>query len=336
MRRTDTGASPLISVIIPCHQAAQVLALQLEALSTQREAPSFEIVVVDNRSTDSLAAVVDAFRGTLLAAGAESVRLIAAPEEAGASYARNVGAAAARSSRLLFCDADDCVSAWWLSDASALFDQASVFSGSALPVLDDDFPSDVAAVRHRIEPRGRVTPELRPQARTAIPIIMGGNFGIERDLFYSLGGFDQSLPFAGEDNDLAARVREAGLPILDSPAMRIAYRTRTDTAAAGRIARRAASTHVLLCVRYDRIASSPFVGRGRLLSSTVRLGAAAVAMCLRPRRRDLSGLTIRAQGVLGFWLGTLRHRVLGRVPERRLGVGLHERPEPPLSPGPPA
>lgn len=311
-----------ISVIIPCHQAAHMLPLQLEALSTQVAAPPFEVIIVDNRSRDGLVAVVDAFRGPLLEGGAVAVRYVEAPDEAGASYARNVGASVSRSARLVFCDADDCISAWWLADASALFEQGRVFSGSAIPVPDDDYPDDVEALRRRIEPQGRAAPALRLQQPTAIPIIMGGDFAIERELFLSLGGFDQSLPSAGEDNDLAARVRGAGLPILDSPAMRIAYRTRTDATAAGRIARRAASTHVLLCVRYGRVGASPFVGGGRLLLSTVRLAAAAAVMPFRPRRRDLSGLRGRAQSVLGFWIGTVRYRVLRRVPDRRLGVGL--------------
>lgn len=317
-----TSLAATISVIIPCHQAAATLPLQLRALTSQRDAPPFELLIVDNRSTDALRAVVDAYRPRLLAAGAAAVRLLEAPAEPGASYARNVGAAHASTDFLVFCDADDCVSAIWLADACALFDQADAFSGSALPIPDLDFGTDISVLRDRIEPAIRAAPEVRQQQELAIPILMGGDFGMRRSLYLQLGGFDQALPTAGEDNDLAIRLRAAGHPVLDSHAMRIAYRTRAAGHDRRRIARRAASAHVLLCQRYGLYRSSAFVGRGRLLVATIKLPAAAMTMLLSPGPRDLEGLLARAAGVQGFWAGVLRYRVFRRVPRARLGVGL--------------
>ena len=275
-----------ISVIIPCHDAASTLGLQLEALASQIDPPPFEVVVVDNRSTDFPEQVLVQHEEALRTGGALDVRIVHAPEEAGASYARNVGASAARADRLVFCDADDCVSARWLVDAVALFSRSPVFSGSAIPIEADRFALGVDGLRELFDTPTEPAPRLVAQEELAIPILMGGNFGIRRDLFHDLGGFDQSLPSAGEDNDLAVRVRDAVQPLQDTGSMRIAYRQRPPGGGARSAARRAARTHVLLCRRYGVLRYSAYVGGTRLLRSTFTLAAAAARMLLVPSRRD--------------------------------------------------
>lgn len=319
---SDEHPTPSLSVIIPCHNGASTLGLQLGALASQISPPPFEVIVVDNRSADAPERVLDLLREPLLANGATDIRIVSADQEAGASYARNVGAANARSALLVFCDADDCVSAHWLNDASALFEQAPVFSGSAIPVDDARFGTDVQELVRALDAEDQPPAELVSQEELAIPILMGGNFGITRTLYLALGGFDQSLPAAGEDNDLAFRIRRAGHRNLDTRAMRIAYRRRPAGDDEYARARRAARVHVLLCVRYGVLRRSAFVGGLRLPFSTLRLFASAARMALMPSRRDFPGLRGRAAGILGFWEGILIHGVLRRNPAPRLGVGL--------------
>lgn len=310
-----------VSVIIPCHNSASTLGLQLEALASQKNPPPFEILLVDNRSTDGPEKVLDQHRDALLAGGATEVRLVRADEESGTSYARNVGAANARFDHLVFCDADDCVSMRWLSDAVALFAQAPVFSGSALPTPESVFVKGRRALHASLD-NNIPKPTLNAQEPLAIPILMGGDFGITKDLYLSLGGFDQSLPRAGEDNDLAFRAREAGFAPLDSEAMQIAYRQRLPGRDSRAAARRAARAHVLLCVRYKVLGHSTYVGRLRLVLATAKLFGSAVRMMFRPSRRDVQGLFSRAAGILGFWEGLFLYAVMRRVPPARLGVGL--------------
>ncbi|WP_161601842.1 glycosyltransferase family 2 protein [Brevibacterium senegalense] len=318
--RTDR---PQLSVIIPCHQASRVLPLQLNALRHQVEAPAFEVIIVDNRSTDDLKAVVDTHRPGLVKSGATAVRIVDAPLEAGVSYARNVGARHAKAGLLVFCDADDCVSSRWLADAMLLFTRADAFSGSAIPVCESEFSHDVRTLHQMIDPSpGRDEPSVRLQESLAIPILMGGNFGMTRELFHELGGFDQSLPFTGEDNDLAFRLRASGRPVLDSHAMRIAYRTRDAGPEQRQVARRAASVHVLLCERYGVRKKSAYLQRGQLVRSTLALPLAAIRMLSDSSTRDFPGLASRAASVAGFWQGIVQYCILRRLPIPRQRVGL--------------
>ena len=98
MGRRTLMDNPEGSVVIPCFDGEATLGLQLEALATQQAAPPFEVIVVDNRSTDGTRSVVKKWQSTL-----PNLRLVVADDEAGAGYARNVGAGAAIGQYLMFC-----------------------------------------------------------------------------------------------------------------------------------------------------------------------------------------------------------------------------------------
>lgn len=305
-----------LTVIIPCHQAAGVLGLQLQALASQMDAPPFEVVIVDNRSTDHLEQVSTDYEAVLLASGATRVRVVRAELRAGAAYARNVGVTHAKNDRLVFCDADDCVSEHWLRDASELFEQADVFSGSAIPVSEEIFAGGHDVVRAAFDEgeAGRAT--LEEQAYQPIPILMGGNFGITRTLYLKIGGFDESLVSGGEDNDIALRIRQTGLPILGSGAMRLGYRIRGAESGLARAQRRAATAHVLLCVRAGLLSQSQYIGRARLLLLSAKFPLATIRSVVTGNFfRDRADLAVRGAAVAGFWHGILQYVVLRRAPD---------------------
>ncbi len=80
----------------PCAERESVLPLQLAALAAQDFDGEFEVVVVDNASTDGTAASAAPFEGCL---DLSVVRC----ETLGVNPARNAGAAVARGSRILLC-----------------------------------------------------------------------------------------------------------------------------------------------------------------------------------------------------------------------------------------
>ena len=87
-------------------------------------APCFEVVVVDNRSTDGSRGIAERWRPRI-----PGLRVVDAPSRAGAAHARNVGVAAARGSSILFCDVDDVVSETWVADMSEALLTVDVASG---------------------------------------------------------------------------------------------------------------------------------------------------------------------------------------------------------------
>jgi glycosyltransferase involved in cell wall biosynthesis len=94
MRRAE---GPVLSVIVPVRNGAEFLPRSLSALrATTMGHGTWELLVVDDGSTDSSAAIAEGLAD----------RVIRLPARTGPAAARNTGAAAARGDILVFVDAD--------------------------------------------------------------------------------------------------------------------------------------------------------------------------------------------------------------------------------------
>ncbi|MFB9186335.1 glycosyltransferase family 2 protein, partial [Dactylosporangium sucinum] len=90
-----------LSVVIPAHDQAHSLELALGTLARQTlDRAEYEVVIVDDASTEDLAAVVDGFADRL------DVRYLRNPENLGRARTRNRGIAAARHDDVLLLDSD--------------------------------------------------------------------------------------------------------------------------------------------------------------------------------------------------------------------------------------
>lgn len=185
------------SVIIPVHNSARYLPTLLDSLR-QQTAHDWEVVAVDNRSTDDSLRILT--NSTLSA----PLRLHRADERANPSYARNVGATVATGDKLLFVDADDAVLSGYVRLMSeALDEHPMVTSRVDSAALNPDGVREVFGATWQSEGIDTYFGFLPG---------CGVNIGIRRDLFEKLGGFPEE--FSGsEDIAFAWKAHLAGVRV---------------------------------------------------------------------------------------------------------------------------
>ena len=92
------SSPPLVSIIIPCYNAANWVSEAVDSCLAQTYSP-IEIIVIDDGSTDSSVEVLQTY--------GEQIVLQVAPENRNGSHARNHGVALANGTYIQFLDADD-------------------------------------------------------------------------------------------------------------------------------------------------------------------------------------------------------------------------------------
>ncbi len=167
------------------------LDVQLQALVDQEYDGEWEVLVVDNGSSDESAAV-----GRGWADRHDAVRWVDASDISGPGAARNAGVRPARGELLAFCDADDVVRPGWLAALGSKLDDADVAAGVF------DFWSL----------NGLPASPLRPASTSQLgflPAGLGANLAVRRRAFEEAGGFAEEL-LIGEDIDLCWRLQLRG------------------------------------------------------------------------------------------------------------------------------
>jgi GT2 family glycosyltransferase len=200
--------TPDVSVVVCTRNRATLLADALASLyDLSTDEFVYEIVVVDNGSTDGTRAVVKH-------AGTESKHTIryVCEAETGIVAARNRGIAEAQGNWIAFFDDDQLADWHWLAELYRGASERGALSvgGAVNLALPADCQRSLAPqVRmllgealHGDEPfryGGRVTPGC-------------GNWMLARSAFERVGVFQQSIAGRGEDTDLFERLERAGIP----------------------------------------------------------------------------------------------------------------------------
>jgi glycosyltransferase involved in cell wall biosynthesis len=177
-----------VSVVIPARDAEAMIGRTVAAVVAQELDGEFEVVVVDDGSTDATAE-------TARAAGA---RVVSNATSRGPADARNAGVAATRAPLLAFTDADCVPAPGWLAAGFVALEGADLVQGRVEP--EPGVP--VGAFDHVITVR-----EESGLYETA-------NLFVRRDWFERVGGFtafiDPSQGHFGEDLVFGWAVRRAG------------------------------------------------------------------------------------------------------------------------------
>jgi len=186
--------APLVSVVIPVHNRPDAVRRAIASVLAQTF-QRFEIVVVDDGSTDATCDAVSSVRDG-------RVRLIRHKKNRGGSAARNTGIEATRAPFVAFLDSDD----EWLP--TKLERQLEVFARSP------DTLGLVYTGAERTYPDGSVSRAV-PRRRTnlmrellRVNVVGETSLGmVRRSVLEALDGFDESLPSC-QDLDLWLRISE--------------------------------------------------------------------------------------------------------------------------------
>lgn len=179
------------SVVIPTRDRATVLDDCLSALARQALPPdAFEVVVVDNGSTDDTAGVAERHRSAL------DICCVQEPEP-GLHAGRHAGLRAARSDILVFADDDIIAEPTWLESIVAAFADPSVMlvGGNNLPLFEQPPPEWLQRWWQQPMRHGRALPYLSildfggREFDVDPRYVWGCNFSIRRTALLRAGGF---------------------------------------------------------------------------------------------------------------------------------------------------
>ncbi|MRX45500.1 glycosyltransferase family 2 protein [Agromyces kandeliae] len=235
----NAAAAPLVTVVIPLHDRGRYIAETLESVLRQ-EFDRFEVVVVDDASTDDGPDVVRRFL-------ADPRVTLMRRSHGGVGAARNAGAAlaAASSEYLIFMDDDDVSEPDLLGslvaaldahpDASGAFARGEFIDADGGPVHDGAFRSQMIAREELGLADGASSGDYRgiDQVFLATPVVPMGSLLMRRSAFEATGGYDPTF-VVGQDWDFTIRLaRRAPLVVVDRPLVR--YRRHGGNASANRV-----------------------------------------------------------------------------------------------------
>jgi glycosyltransferase involved in cell wall biosynthesis len=203
---------PEMSVVISTYNRKDSLMRALDSILNQASAPEYELIVVDNNSTDGTRETVSAYksRDTRIHYVFESRQ--------GVSYGRNAGIAAAQAALIAFTDDDVVVAPDWLAAMKTVFDEHADFGCAG---------GTVAAIWPKAPPRWLTKEHWGPlalvdygaaQAMNSAnkKCLITANMGVRKKVFDEIGGFRtdvQRTPWVAcaiEDKELQERYWAAG------------------------------------------------------------------------------------------------------------------------------
>jgi GT2 family glycosyltransferase len=195
--------APLLSLIVCTRNRSERLEAFFDAIGRVRARVPWELVMVDNGSTDDTPSRLSALAGRL---GARTT-FVSEPRQ-GLGRARNAGVQGARGALLAFTD-DDCYPAADYLDriVEAFADPMRDYIGGRILLYDEE--------DHPITIRVDSTPiSIPPRSVVPTGLVQGANMAFRREVLQRIGGFDGALgpgtPFCNDDVDAVARASAAG------------------------------------------------------------------------------------------------------------------------------
>lgn len=219
--RLPRPKQPRASIIVPVYNQLHYTLACLRALSDCGDATAFEVIVVDDASTDASSRVLPSIPG---------LRYHRNPQNLGFIGACNAGAELAAGEFVVFLNNDTTVSPGWLDALLDTFARHpdTGLAGSKLVYPDGRLQeaggivfADGSGWNY-----GRFEDPAHPRFNFVreVDYCSGASIALRRALFLQLGGFDSHYaPAYYEDTDLAMRIRAAGLKVRYQPASLVVH-----------------------------------------------------------------------------------------------------------------
>ncbi len=211
-----------LSVIICSYNRAAYIPLALESLTAQSAEPSsFEVIVVDNNSTDGTRLVCEAF-----IRGNSSHNIIYLTEkQQGSSFARNAGAAIAKAPLLCFMDDDAIAEKDYVKNIFQFFEdypQIQALGGRIIPRFIPSKPKWISYHVASLVGNFDYSNAVIEFSKERYPL--ESNMIVSKSDFDAIEGFNTALPgvkgtlrIGGEGKDFFYRLKETGCKVYYSP-----------------------------------------------------------------------------------------------------------------------
>jgi len=252
-----TTPLPFVSVVVPTWNRAALLGHCLATLVAQDyPRDRFEIVVVDDGSTDGTAEVAE----SLPTEPPPVLRYVRQPHR-GVNAGRNTGIEAARGDPICFVDDESDVPRGWLTaivdgvrrraDAGCL--------GGPIRLRFESTPPRICAMESWAR-EGEL--DWGPEERV-VPHINGGNMAVRRWALGRVGRFHDALSCLGDETEWQRRLQQIGIPIVYLPAAWLEHRRPAEVLKPLNLLRRR-FRQGRATVTYTRLIGEPLPGLGYL------------------------------------------------------------------------
>jgi len=184
---------PDISIVIAAFNEEKNLPRLFETIKNQDFKGSFEIIVIDNNSTDKTAQIAKKL-------GARVVK----EKIQGIGPAKNRGCLEAKGEILAICDADNLLPPNWLSTIWESFSQSKEIVGVTGSVFISEIPKSISYIFWLL-----YLIFLKLSKR-----LEGCNMAFRKDAFLKVGGFTKGVKF-GENIDISEKLKKVGKLVIN-------------------------------------------------------------------------------------------------------------------------
>lgn len=204
-----------VSIIIPCKNEVNTLKSTVDSIMKSKNFLSFEIIVLDDGSEDSSTEFLksDLYKDVILVK----------TDNLGVAGARNAGAEIAKGNYLFFCDAHVKVPDQWLDNLVNILESqdAHIIAPCIVNM------SDTTAAGYGMTWDGQLTATWltnKPNDVTEIPFVCGCAFGITREVFNKINGFDHFFQVYGsEDFEICLKAWLYGYRVVLNPDVKVQH-----------------------------------------------------------------------------------------------------------------